>query len=289
MSEKRPTLVLTGATGFIGKHLADYFLAHNWTVVALVRIAPEKHSRNILYTKYDLASGEPVHLPDEIDAFIHAGYIKQTNGIDAFELNTKSTTHLLETLRKKNVTSKIFLSSLSADENASSVYGRQKAAIEELFLSEKGTVIRAGLVLGNGGLFGAMKNYLKQKSLIPLFGSGAQPLQTVYIDDLVSSIAEIISRNLKGKLVVAVDEPVAYRTFYTELAKSLGAEAKFKRFPYWFAGLAISIATMLKMKLPITKDNLLGLQQMKHIPSAGDLKKIGVKLRDYKESFSNLR
>src|SRR5882762_4196111 len=110
MSEKKPTLVLTGATGFIGKHIASYFVERGWHVIALVRNVPaiakfidhnsptwnifsvsqNTHATNVLYQKYDLASGEIVDLPDDIAAFIHAGYIKQENINDAFSLNKKA-------------------------------------------------------------------------------------------------------------------------------------------------------------------------------------------------------
>ncbi|HET6991399.1 MAG TPA: hypothetical protein VFJ43_08755, partial [Bacteroidia bacterium] len=234
-------------------------------------------------------SGEIADLPDDVDAFIHTAYIKQGNANDAFTLNKNAAEKLLESLSRINVGAKLFLSSLSADVNAASVYGRQKAAIEELFLKEKGTVIRAGLVLGDGGLFRSMKEYLKTKNRIPLFGSGTQPLQTVFIDDLVLSIEQLIIRQLTGKFIVACDEAVPYREFYDALAKSVGVEPKFVRAPYWFAAWGITMANLFGKKLPVTKDNLLGLKLMKRIPSADDLKKIGVKLIDYKASFSKLK
>jgi nucleoside-diphosphate-sugar epimerase len=313
MPPKRPTLVITGATGFIGRHIASYFAARDWHVIALVRniplitktikpaisdssssdwqifpISQNNHQENILYSKYDLASGEEAIIPDYIDAFIHAGYIKQETGVDAFRLNTESAASLLKTFREKKVSHNLFLSSLSADKNALSVYGRQKAAIEDLFLRENGTVIRAGLVLGDGGLFEAMRQYLKQKKLIPLFGNGKQPLQTVYIDDLVESIFQIIDRNLTGKFIVATDEAVPYKQFYLDLTNTLRKEPNFVRMPYWLASTAITLGNFFRMNVPVTKDNLLGLQQMKQVSSSSDLEKIGVKLRNYKESFKLL-
>ncbi len=287
MSEKRPTLVLTGANGFIGKHIASYFTDKGWNVIAAVRNAPIKQLQHVLYTKHDLAKSESVCLPDEVDVFIHAGYIKQSACREAFLLNKQSSLQFLKALEKTKA-KKIFLSSLSADPNALSVYGKQKAAIEDLFLADNGTIIRAGLVLGDGGLFGAMRNYLKIKNKIPLFGSGEQPLQTVYIHDLVKAIDIIISKDLKGKLVVATEEPVPYIEFYKALAATVNVKPKFMKIPYWFAELGISIGNLMGRKLPVTKDNLLGLKQMKKIDSVADLKKLDLKLKDYKESFSEL-
>lgn len=289
MSEKRPTLVLTGANGFIGKHIAKAFVAKGWNVIAVVRNAPEKHLLHVLYCKHDLKRSEAVCLPDDIDVFIHAGYIKQEPGIDAFQLNKASSSQFLNALEGKNVKQKIFLSSLSADHHALSVYGKQKAAIEDLFLAEGGTIIRAGLVLGDGGLFGAMREYLKIKNKIPLFGDGRQPLQTVYIDDLVKAIEVIVEKDLKGKFVVATEEAVPYEEFYKALAGTVNAVPRFLKIPYWLASFGITMARFTGRKVPVTKDNLSGLKQMKKIDSAADLKKLGLKLRNYKESFSLLK
>ncbi len=289
VNEKRPTVVLTGASGFIGKHLAEHFLTKEWNVIAIVRNAPEVHIKNILYFKHDLSKSEPVCLPDDIDVFIHAGYIKQEPGINAFELNKQSSSQILNTLASKNAKQKIFLSSLSADKNALSVYGKQKAAIEDLFLEENGTVIRAGLVLGNGGLFNAMRSYLKVKNTIPLFGNGKQPLQTVFIDDLIRAIEIIVTNSRKGTFVVATEEPVPYQEFYSTLAETLGTKPRFIKIPYWFAAFGITMAKALGKIVPVTKDNLLGLKQMKKIDSANDLNKLGLKLRDYKESLKLLK
>ncbi|MEO5644561.1 MAG: NAD(P)-dependent oxidoreductase [Bacteroidia bacterium] len=289
MSEKRPTLVLTGANGFIGKYIAKHFVSKGWNVIALVRNSPEQHLLHVLYSKHDLASSENVCLPDEIDVFIHAGYIKQVDGINAFQLNKQSSEQFLEAAAAKNTKQKIFLSSLSADPDAQSVYGKQKAAIEELFLANDGTVIRAGLVLGDGGLFGAMRKYLKIKNKIPLFGDGHQPLQTVYIDDLVTAIDLIVTKEKKGKYVIATEETVPYIEFYRALAATVNVTPRFMKIPYWFAELGIKLGKLTGRKLPVTKDNLLGLKQMKKIDSSADLQRLGLKLRNYKESFSTMR
>ncbi len=288
MSEKRPTLVITGATGFIGRHIASHFVEHNWHVIALVRNSPDHHLKNILYSKFDLVTGEEAVIPDTVDVFIHAAYIRNENGVDAFDMNVRGATQLLQTFKGKNVKQNLFISSLSADKNALSVYGRQKAAIEDLFLKENGTVVRAGLVLGDGGLFDSMRKYLSRKKNIPLFGTGKQPLQTVYIDDLVAGIFQIVDKNHTGIYVVATDEPVPFKQFYSDLAKTLGIKPTFIRAPFWLAGMAIGIGNLFGMKLPVTKDNLLGLKQMKQIPSSADLKKIGIELRNHKEGFSEL-
>lgn len=273
------TLLLTGATGFIGSFLANHFAAKGWNVIALIRTVPQKTVEGVRFIQHDLETASSFELPESADLFVHAGYIKQEKGKDAFALNLRAAEVLLNATT--TVPNRIFLSSLSADENALSVYGRQKAAIEKRFLENNGTVIRAGLVIGDGGLFASMRTYLEKRKLIPLFGKGNQPVQSVFVSELATAIEKIAETNSKGRFVVATDRPVPYREFYKRLCAHLEVRPRFLRIPFWLAGMLISVAGFFGIKLPVTKDNLLGLKQMKRIPSAADLEKLEIKLRDF--------
>lgn len=279
MSAHDKTLLLTGATGFIGSFLANHFAAKGWNVIALVRALPAETIPNIRFIRHDLETADAFELPGPVDLFIHAGYIKQEKGKDAFALNLHAAEVLLDATA--TIPNRIFLSSLSADENALSVYGKQKAAIEKHFLEGNGTVIRAGLVIGDGGLFASMRTYLEKRKLIPLFGKGDQPVQFVFVNELATAIEKIAATNAKGRFVVATDTPVPYREFYSRLCDHLKVRPRFVRIPFWLAGMLIRFAGFFGIKLPVTKDNLLGLKQMKRVPSAADLEKLGMKLRDF--------
>jgi NADH dehydrogenase len=276
----KPTIVITGATGFIGSLMADYFAALGWSVIAPVRKIPAgENLHGIRYLQHDLSTAKSITLPESVTAFVHCGYIRQEKGRDAYAENLEAARVLLDAVKERNVQHAVFLSSLSADENALSVYGRQKAAIEKLFLENDGTVLRIGLVIGNGGLFASMRNYLAKRNLIPLFGNGLQPVQIIHETEVVDAVDRVIRTKSKGRFVLATEEPLPYRDFYAQLCESLGVKPRFVRLPFWMAKLMIGTAEFLGMQLPVTKDNLLGLEQMKHIPSAKDQEKLGMKLK----------
>jgi nucleoside-diphosphate-sugar epimerase len=281
-----PTLLLTGSTGFIGSHLQKKFLAEGWKIVALVREIPTVAETNVEYIHFDLSAPEKLSLPENIDAFIHAAYLKQSKGIDSLHQNVAAAGQLLEAT--KNIPSRIFLSSLSARENALSIYGRQKYSIGKMFLANGGTVVQAGLVLGNGGLFAAMQKHLSKSRIIPLFGDGMQPVQTVHIDDLVEAVFKIVAEKRIGDFVIAEDTPVPYREFYAGLCKSLGVKPRFIRAGFGITSLAIGLANIFGITLPVTKENLLGLKQMERIESKTDLEKLGLQLRSWEESLRSV-
>src|SRR5437879_8426593 len=99
-----PTLLITGATGFVGSALLTHFIAQGWNVVALVRNEPAQPRRGVVYRPFDLAS--PRLAPDTfegVDVFIHAAYIKGMRGSDGFTRNVSGGRELIEAARMSGV------------------------------------------------------------------------------------------------------------------------------------------------------------------------------------------
>ena len=278
------TIAITGATGFLGSALVHHFLSKGDKVVALVRAVPREKIAGVQYVLFDLTSGKCSAQHIESDVLIHTAYVAVTGSNSPLEDNLNGTKALLKLFPAG--TRKIFISSVSADHNSPAVYGRQKAAVEKLFLDESGVAIRPGLIIGNGGMFADMRDYLKKKRNIPLFNRGTQPLQTVFVNDLVLAIDKLISSEMKGVFTFCEHEPVHYKEFYTELCRQLNVQPRFISIPFWIAGCAVSCANAIGITLPINRDNLQGLKQMKAHASRHDAELIGVKPGNYKENLA---
>lgn len=260
-----------------------HFLSKGDEVIALVRKVPAKKITGVHYVLFDLVSGKCGESSLKADVLIHTAYVPVTDSRNSLEANTNGTNALLHIF--PSTTKKIFISSVSADENSPAVYGRQKAAIEKLFLSHGGSAIRPGLIIGNGGLFANMRDYLRKKRSIPLFNGGTQPLQTVFVHDLVLAIDQLITADLKGVFTFCESDPIHYREFYAELCRQLNVQPRFISIPFWVAGCMVSCANIVGITLPINHDNLQGLKLMKAHPSQQDAELIGVKVGNYKENL----
>jgi nucleoside-diphosphate-sugar epimerase len=69
----------------------------------------------------------------------------------------------------------IFLSSISAFDGCSSLYGKAKLEIEKDAADVGAGIIRSGLLYGprpSGGMFGSLQRMASDSSIIPLIGSG---------------------------------------------------------------------------------------------------------------------
>ena len=283
MSAQQQTLVLTGATGFIGSALLERFLERGWTVVALSRTSPANPHAGVRWEPYDLRGEVPRGVFEGASAFVHAAYVDARDGPS--DVNVTAGQKLANAAHAAGVPCCVFLSSLAAGPEALSAYGMQKFAVERFFSAAGDAVVRPGLVLGNGGLFARMRDHLRKSPVVPLIGGGNQPMQTVHIGDLTEGVLKIVELGLPGTFTIAQPEPVAYGRFYRDLGAALGVTVRFIPVPFWLACAAVSVAGRLHLRLPIGRDNLLGLKAMQRRGSAADLARLDLRLRPYRQAL----
>lgn len=256
-----------------------YFTQKGWQVNALVHHAPQRKIDGVSYFNYDLDSTPELSFFEGADCFIHCAYAKATKGSDAMNLNIEGTKRLLETSRKAGIKKNIFISSVASKPDALSVYGKQKFTIEKLYNQQGDLIIRPGLILGNGGLFKQMRDYLKKSRFIPLISGGVQPMQTVAVTDLAQAIDLCIEKNLAGTLSVATPEKMTTKEFYNLLCKSLNTKPVFVNLPYGLLYMGLSVSETLGLTLAVSRENLLGLKKISYIDTVADLNKICISLK----------
>lgn len=258
-----PAIIITGANGFIGAELVNYFTERQYPVFALCRTKPAKLPAGAVFVKYNLLDEE---INEEVigraDIVIHCAYVKYSKKQkDADMINIEGTRRLLKFSRKFNIKKFIFLSSFSAHHDAISHYGKTKLQIENSFDTEKDLILKPGLVLGNGGFFNDIKNIILRNKFIPLLAGGKQPVQTIHINELASIIQKGIEEDISGIYAVAEPEAIRMKTLYKVISANLGSEKVYINIPYWSADLLISLADIFHVKIPVSKENIRGLKK----------------------------
>lgn len=284
---KQPTVAITGAGGFLGSTLTEYFADKGWQVVGLVRDPhSQKSIKNVRWQAYDITRPLANDALVGVDYVVHAAYVKYGRGqTDALDVNVTGAKNLLQASRQQNVKKNVFVSSMSAHDEAESVYGKQKLAIEALFDTNRDISLRCGLIVGDGGIVRQMVDFMRTKHLVPLIGGGKQPLQSVAVDDLCTVIERCFERPVQGVLTIANPTVFSYKTFYQTIADVFGIKVTFLPIPLWaLMGAAQAIET-LRLPLGFGKDNVLGLKQLRSSDNAADLKKLDVTLVPLKEAL----
>ena len=284
MSEKRK-IIITGAAGFIGSAVLRHFRDKGWNVIAFVQSMPGKPENEVVYVKYDLAAVPDEGAFENCDGLVHCAYLKND-----LETNVSGTKRLLELSRKHGVRKNIFISSFSAHPDAISKYGKQKLELEKIFSTERDCVLRAGVVLGNGGgLFGQMKEHVMKGKRIPLIDGGKQPLQIVDVNDLVMVIDKVIENDVHGVFTIARPEPLTYKEFFLALGRRFNKKVKFISVPFFLVNWGLAFCESMGLKLPVNRENVLGLKFIRLRETQTDLDKLGVKLKSFEASLEGLK
>jgi len=282
-------VLITGANGFLGSNLCAYFAKKGWQVEALVHNMPQTQVAGVSYHLFDLAEEPEQGYFEGTDYLIHAAYIKLDAKHDAYELNIEGSQRLLAMSKKCGVKKNIFISSIASREDALSIYGMQKYACEKLFKSATDLVLRPGLILGNGGLFAQLKDYLQKSRFIPLISGGKQPMQTIHIDDITLAIDKCIEKDLTGILPIASTETMNNKEFYKIVCANIGTKPFFIYLPFGIIFTLLSITETIGITLAVSRENLLGLKKMSYVDISESLSKLDITVRNCAESLNILR
>ena len=280
-------IAITGSNGFIGSNLSKYLLSEGHEVLLLQRKKPDVLATGEFYQPYDLNWPERMLDLKGVDALVHAAYMPFTKNNNASGVNINCALRLSQQCANLGIQF-IFLSSMSAHENALSEYGIHKYKLEKRLGTSKCLIVRLGLVIGNDGLFKRIYSSIKKMPIAVLVAGGKQPVQPVYIGDLVQVIAKCIGEKRTGKFTLAVNRVYTMKEMFTAIADKAGKKPVFISVPYWMIGIGIGAMDLFHLPLPVSKENLLGLKQLRAQDTGEDLNKLGVKLLDLKESLAKL-
>jgi NADH dehydrogenase len=267
-------VVVTGASGFVGRELTAHLASRGFAVRALSRAGAGPERPGVTHTRYELAAPVPDVLGGAC-AVIHAAFTDRLpeRGPDPNAVGARA---LLDAARASGV-KPIFLSSFSAHEDAISSYGRSKLAIERLFDQPGETVLKLGLVVGDGGVFARMRAAVKGRRLVPVPGA-AKPVQVVAVEDVCHAVERVIRDDLAGTFWVATPDSVPMRALYRALA---GPEARLVPIPLTPLHLLARGARRVGLSLPFTVDNVAGLMRMRAHPTRADLSRLGLDPRAF--------
>ena len=149
-------ILLTGATGYIGKRLLPVLVNKGYHVVCCVRdknrfSPPEPLQKSIQVVEVDFLDKKTlVNIPADIDGAYYLMH-SMSSSTDYQKLELEAARNFRETLDETGVKHVVYLSGMVNEESLSKHLSSRKAVEEEL---EKGnyhfTALRAGIIIGSG-------------------------------------------------------------------------------------------------------------------------------------------
>lgn len=197
-------ILLTGASGFIGKHLQAALLAEGHHVLCAMRSPPNGASARLSYLHADFTQDTDKALwlarLRGVDAVINAVGIFREQGRQTFAaLHTDTPCALFAACAESDsVQLVIQLSALGADKAADTPYHLSKRAADDCLarLPLRAFIVQPSLVYGKDG---ASARALKTLASMPFsvrFGNSAQLVQPIHVDDVAAAIASLIRQPL---------------------------------------------------------------------------------------------
>ncbi len=284
----QPQIIITGANGFIGAYLADYFSGRGCDVTAFVYPRAVDKKPDIIYCVYDL--DQPVSEKElaGCDYVIHCAYIKSGDDAHADKINFDGTRNLYHAAKRAGVKKFVYFSSLSAHEKALSHYGQMKFKIESMLDPTTDLILKPGLVIGQGGLFQNIVGYFQRSALIPLVDGGRNQVQCIALDDLAKCIEIAIQKNIVGNYALAAKEVITMRDMYQFISRKMKRKIIPLPVPFWLVDLGFTILGVLHIKTPVTRESLLGLKQNRLWDVSDVARVFGIELKSCQQAIEEL-
>lgn len=222
---------LTGASGFIGHHLARALAAHGHQVICAVRNPSKANDPRFRYVAADFTRDFAMTdwLPrlTGVDVVINAVGIIREQGTQTFDaIHNQAPRALFSACAAAGVRLVIQVSALGADERAQSQYHISKREADKWLagLDVASAIVQPSLVFGPGGTSARLFTTLASLPLIGLPGRGDQQIQPVHIDDVVAAIVTLVECPPERGTRIAVVGPEAttLRGFLATLRHTMG-------------------------------------------------------------------
>ena len=247
-------VLVTGATGFIGRFLVRRLVKENYKVYSLIR--NEERAKKILpedtnIIKADITDFDSLKklLNLKIDILFHcAAYVKNKNRRLLLKVNVEGTENIFKIATKLNPERIVYLSSVAVvsgnknvplEENlpykASNIYGESKIEAEKIALKyrKKGLktiILRPPMVYGEEEPHAfRLICFLLKHRLFPLIDEGRRKLHLVYVKNLIEACLFSLDKEefLKDIYFVADNEVLSIKEVFTIIAEVLKAPPPF--------------------------------------------------------------
>ena len=224
-SAARPTILVTGGTGFLGGAFVRE-LARRGESVAVLSRNPGRVERRFAglsisvrcgdVTKPDTLAGALANVDTVIQCVQFAGFPVEdhSRGLTFFEVDGQGTRNVVEAAGSAGVQRFIYLSGVGADPSSDRAWFRAKARAEEA-IRDSGmlySIVRPSWVYGEEDR--SLNVFIRILRLNPCFfpqiGDGQQRLNPLYVEDLAAFVADLALGEAMRDGTLELGGPVTY-------------------------------------------------------------------------------
>jgi uncharacterized protein YbjT (DUF2867 family) len=270
------TILVTGASGFVGSHVLPELLASGHRVVALVR-SPEAGGAVLRRLPAALSRGielrtgdvlEPATLPAAlagVDGVVHLVALARdwNGGADLLRVNLGGTEHVLRAMRQAGVRRLVHLGALGVADRDELNYAKSKARAEAAVRASglDWTILKPSLLFGPGdGFFNIVAGLVRAPlPLVPVPGDGMSRFQPIHVGDVARCARLSLERpeTIGQAFELGGTRTWTYREIAEEVARVLRKRRRVVPMPLPLIRLAAGTMEALHLRFfPVATDQL---------------------------------
>ncbi len=249
------TILVTGATGFVGRAVVSRLIKEGERPRCLVRDA-ERAQHALPAASLDFVTGDilqPATLDPAfagVDLFVDCSFmtanLKQKGAETYYNVNVDGTHNLIDAAKRAGTKRAVVMSGLGTKEDKPGSYMQGRYLAEEAF-KESGlgwTILQPSVLFGShAAFFKGLADLIKQVPfVVPVAGSGKETFQPIWVEDVATCVLQCIREPARDGTTYAIGGPDIFT--YNEILDQLMASLHVKKAkipgpkPFVFLGAA---------------------------------------------------
>lgn len=259
-------VLVTGATGFIGRYLVAALVEAGFGVRAMVHLGRE---RIVARPGVEVVHGSVTapdslrHAVERMDAVVHlVAVIRERPPDVTFQrINVEGTRAVVRAAREAGVRHLVHLSALGAQDTPPLRYLYSKWQGEQEVRSGgvPFTILRPSIVFGEGDeFFVTLAGLVRAFPIVPIAGQGANRFQPIAVTDVARCVVQCLqdARHVGHLYDIGGPELLTYDDIITLLARVLGVRRRRVHIPLPILRVQAAVIERLLARPPITTEQL---------------------------------
>ena len=292
-------VLVTGATGFIGRAVVGELLKHNYAVRCLVRTPGSERmfsDRSVEIYYGDIRDENSiVSACHGVEFVINlVSTISPSRGSDMFSTNVVGVTKLVSAIESSgSVKHLVHVSVLGANDNPRERYffSKWKGEQEIKRTRTSYTILRPSVITGASDRFSNLLGSLVRLfPVVPVVGHGRNRIQPMVVEDFAYCVVASLGRNdLEGKIIeIGGDLYLSINEMIDCISDAMGMRRIKIHFPFWVSGLFCSLMNIFMTK-PLLNRELARMLSNRNVTDIGVAKSVfGITPKAFSEGIHHL-
>ncbi len=259
-------LLITGSTGFVGRHLVKRLVAEGEKPRCLAR-SQQKAAQTLPVEQVEIIIGDTTRLGtlepamQGVETLVHSAFItadiKEGRDVSYQGVNVEGTRNVIEAAKRAGVKKIVLVSGLGTKPDKPGSYMQGRYMAEQIVKNSdlSWSIIQPSIQFGeHAAFFKGMADLIRIAPVVPIVGSSQRKFQPIWVEDVARCLIQQIREDRhNGKTyVVGGPEQFTYGAILDMLASAMGKKRLKAPMPIPLMSIGAAMMQAVLSKPPIT-------------------------------------